>query len=94
MKSDIDLKLAEAMAARPAMFQKALPDPDFPIPGDKLIYKGTHTFWFTNIIKNAEDNLVKGKEYTLKKIDVASSWCCITLEETGDKEYSLSFFTY
>jgi len=76
------------------MFEKTLPDPDFPIPGDKLIYKGTHTFWFTNIIKNAEDNLVKGKEYTLKKIDVASSWCCITLEETGDKEYSLSFFTY
>jgi hypothetical protein len=89
MKSDIDPK-----EARPAMFRKALPDPDFPIPGDKLTYKGVHTFWFTNIIKNAENNLVRGKEYTLKKIDVASSWCCIKLEETGDIEYSLSFFTY
>jgi hypothetical protein len=38
--------------------------------------------------------LVRGKTYTLKKIDVASSWCCITLEETGNVEYSLSFFTY
>ena len=91
MKSDIDPKLIKA---RPAMFEKALPDPSFPVPGDKLKYKGTHTFWFVDIIKNAEDNLVRGKEYTLKSIDVASSWCSITLEETGDIHYSLSFFTY
>jgi hypothetical protein len=85
MKSEID---------RPAMFQKSPPDPSFPTPGTKLKYKGTHIFWFTDIIKNAEDNLVKGKEYTLKTIDVASSWCSITLEETGDIHYSLSFFSY
>jgi len=89
MKSDIDSK-----KARPAMFEKAPPDPDFPIPGDKLKYKDTHVFWFTDIVSNAQDNLIKGKEYTLKTINVFSSWCCITLEETGDKEYSLSFFTY
>jgi hypothetical protein len=85
MKSKID---------RPAMFTKAPPDPDFPTPGAKLKYKGTHIFWFTNLIENAEKNLVKGQEYTLKKIDVASSWCHIWLEETGDIDYSLSFFDY
>lgn len=70
-------------------------NPDFPAPGTKLKYKGAqNAFWFTDIIKNAKDNLVKGKKYTLKTIDVASSWCSITLEETGDIHYSLSFFTY
>ena len=69
-------------------------DPDFPVPGDKLKYKGTNVFWFVDIIKNAEDSMVTGKEYTLKTIKIFSSWCCVTLEETEDKEYSLSFFTY
>jgi hypothetical protein len=69
-------------------------DPDFPSPGTKLRYKGVHMFWFTDIIKNAKDNLTVGKEYTLKTIRIWSSWCNITLEETGDLEYSLSFFTY
>jgi hypothetical protein len=92
MKSDQEL--AEAMAARPAMFRKAPPDPEWPLPGDILTHKGTHAFWFTDIIGNAKDNLVVGKKYRLKTIKVLSSWCCITLEETGDKEYSLSFFTY
>ena len=68
---------------------------NFPIPGDKLKYKGVQEmFWFTDIIKNARDNLVKGETYALKTIDVASNWCCITLEETGKIEYSLSFFDY
>jgi len=91
MKSNIDPKLIEA---RPAMFREVSPDLGFPVPGAKLKYKGTHVFWFTNLIENAEKNLVKGQEYTLKKIDVASSWCHITLEETGDVDYALSFFTY
>lgn len=67
-------------------------DPDFPAPGTKLKYKGVHMLWFTDIIKNAKDNLIVGNEYTLKTIDVASSWCCISLEETGDIKYALSFF--
>jgi hypothetical protein len=69
-------------------------DPDFPQPGAKVTYKGTHMLWFTDIIKNAEDNLVKGNTYTLKTVDIASSWVCVTLEETGDIKYALSFFTY
>lgn len=85
MKSNID---------RPAMFAKAPPDPDFPVPGDTLTYKGTTPLWFTDIIKNAQNKLVIGQKYTLKTIKVFLSWCCITLEETGNSEYSLGFFTY
>lgn len=89
MKSNIDPRLA-----RPAMFEKAPPDPDFPVPGAKLKYKGPHVFWFANMVRDAQNNLVVGKEYTLKTIRVWSSWCCITLEETGNLEFPLSFFTY
>jgi len=69
-------------------------DPDFPQPGAKVVYKGTHMFWFTNLIKNAKDNLVVGNTYTLKTVEIASSWVGVTLEETGDLEFALSFFTY
>lgn len=92
--SELEEETDKSEIARPAMFEKAPPDPEWPVSGDKLIYKGTHVFWFLDIIKNAEDNLVVGKEYTLKTIDVASSWCSITLKETGDLHYSLSFFNY
>lgn len=68
--------------------------PEFPKPGAKLKYKGTHPFWFTNYIQDAKDKLVVGQEYTLKTIEILSSWCCVTLEETGDTEFALSFFTY
>jgi len=64
----------------------------FPTPGAKLRYRGTHTFWFTNIIANAERELRIGEIYTLKTIELASSWACITLEETGATEYALGFF--
>jgi len=70
-------------------------DPDFPQPGAKVVFKkAQEQFWFTDIIKNAKDNLVKGNTYTLKTVDIASSWVEVTLEETGDIPYALSFFTY
>jgi len=60
-------------------------DSDFPVAGDKLKYKGVqNAFWFTDIIQNAKNNLVKGKTYTLKTIEIFSSWCCIT-----NKRYDL-----
>ncbi len=68
--------------------------PEFPKPGTKVKYKGTHMFWFTNMIENAKKNLVVGQEYTLKTVDIASSWVRVQLEETGDLDYALSFFTY
>ncbi|CAN5584349.1 hypothetical protein BH20ACI4_BH20ACI4_02000 [soil metagenome] len=64
----------------------------FPKPGAKLRYRGTNQFWFTNIIANAERELRIGEIYTLKNIELASSWASITLEETGDTEFSLGFF--
>ena len=64
----------------------------FPKPGAKLRYRGTNQFWFTNLIANAERELRIGEIYTLKSIELALSWACITLEETGDTEFSLGFF--
>lgn len=64
----------------------------WPRPGSKLRYRGTHRFWFTNIIKDAEAHLDVGVVYTLAKINLASSWAAVTLEETGDIVYSLGFF--
>jgi hypothetical protein len=64
----------------------------YPKVGDRVKYLGTRMFWFTNIIKNAEDNLTVGTVYTISKVDIASSWIGITLVETGDLVYSYSWF--
>lgn len=64
----------------------------FPKPGSKLRYNGTNQFWFTDIIANAERELRNGEVYTLKSIELFSSWASITLEETGDTRFSLGFF--
>jgi hypothetical protein len=66
----------------------------WPLPGTIIRYKGTHTFWFTNIIKNAEENLEVGKEYTIKTISPAGSWCAVTVEEFPEMSLALSFFEY
>lgn len=65
---------------------------EWPRPGSKLLFRGTRTFWFTNIVEDAEKNLKLGDIYTLAKISLASSWAAVTLEETGDIVYTLSFF--
>ena len=51
-------------------------------------------FWFTNIVKDAEELLELGKEYTVSKLELASSWCGVRLEEIPEKLFSLSFFDY
>ena len=66
----------------------------WPKIGSKITYKGTHTFWFTNIIKDANELLEIGKEYTISKIELASSWCGVVVEEFPEKKFALSFFTY
>ncbi len=65
---------------------------NFPKPGDKLIFRGVNSFWFTDIIKNAIDNLIIGNIYTISEIEVYSSWAMVRVEETGDVEYALAFF--
>ena len=66
----------------------------WPKAGSKVTFKGTHMFWFTNIIKDAEELLEVDKEYTVLKLVLASSWCGVRLEELPDKVFALSFFTY
>ncbi len=82
--------LKQFQRRRDAAYKRSLAR--FPKPGAKLRYRGTNQFWFTNIIANAERELRIGEIYTLKSIELALSWACITLEETGDTEFSLGFF--
>ena len=77
-------------AKRKAVYLEALER--FPKAGAKVRYIGTHVFWFTDIIANAERELVVGEIYTLKTIELYSSWASVTLEETGDHEFALGFF--
>jgi hypothetical protein len=67
---------------------------EWPKAGSKVTFKGVHLFWFVNIIKDADELLEVGKEYTVSKIELASSWCAVILEEFPDKKFALSFFNY
>jgi hypothetical protein len=67
----------------------------WPKLGSKVIYKGiTQPFWFTNIVKDANDLLEIGKEYTITKLELASSWCAVILDEFPEKKFSLSWFKH
>lgn len=67
----------------------------WPKSGSKVTFKGTiEWFFFQNILKEANDLLEIGKEYTITKIELASSWCAVILEEFPDKKFSISWFDY
>lgn len=66
----------------------------WPKIGDKVKYKKASFTWFKEIAQNAENHLKAGEEYTLASVRPNASWCSITLEETGNIVYSLSFFEY
>ena len=67
----------------------------WPKIGSKVTFKGTPKhFWFTNILKDANDLLEVGKEYTISQLKLASSWCGVRLEEFPDKLFALHFFSY
>lgn len=61
--------------------------------GDKVEFtsNGMKHFWFTALIKNGR-KLKIGQKYTISSKYIYSSWVKITLDETGDLEYSLSWF--
>lgn len=65
----------------------------WPAPGTKLKYNGERIHWFDDMRQSVRDNLVIGEIYTLKTCQPASSWCPVTLEETGDLKFELSWFT-
>jgi hypothetical protein len=67
---------------------------EWPIVGDKIAFRGTHMFWFKDMIENAERLLEVGKEYTISKIRVNSSWVSVVLDEFPENKFPLSFFTY
>ena len=66
----------------------------WPKIGSKITFKGTTKFWFTNIEEDAKKLLEIGKEYTITKLELASSWCGVILEEFPDKKFSLSWFDH
>jgi hypothetical protein len=67
----------------------------WPKVDSKVIYKGTPKwFFFPNMLKDADRLLGIGKEYTIAKIELASSWCAVVLKELPDEKFSLSWFDY
>lgn len=65
---------------------------EFPRPGSKLRFRSARATWFKNLRENAERELRCGEIYTLRTIELFSSWACVTLVETGETEYALGFF--
>jgi hypothetical protein len=66
----------------------------WPNIGSKITFRGVHQFWFVNIVKDANELLEIGKEYTISKLELASSWCGVILEEFPEHKFALSFFDY
>lgn len=66
----------------------------WPKIGSKITFKGTTKFWFTNIEEDANELLEIGKEYTITKVELASSWCGVILEEFPSHKFALSWFNY
>ena len=66
----------------------------WPKYGSKIKFKGSGHFWFTNIIKDANDLLEIDREYTIIKLELASSWCGVKLKEFPEKIFALHWFEY
>jgi hypothetical protein len=66
----------------------------WPKAGSKATFNGTSIFWFKDMIGAANMLLEIGKEYTIAKIELASSWCAVVLEEFPENRFSLNWFTY
>lgn len=66
----------------------------WPKVGSKVTFTGTRMFWFVNMVKDANELLEIGKEYTIAKVELASSWCGVVLKEFPDNTFALSWFEY
>jgi len=49
-------------------------------------------FWFSSMVRDAQEILEEGREYTVKNVNPASSWCAVVLEEEPAKEFNLGWF--
>jgi hypothetical protein len=59
----------------------------WPKAGSKVKFTGTRMFRFVNMVKDANELLEIGKEYTITKIELASSWCGVILDEFPQYSY-------
>lgn len=67
----------------------------WPKIGSKIKFReASRWFWFTNMVKDAEELLAPGKEYTVSSLSLGSSWCGVVLEEFPEHKFSLSWFEY
>ena len=67
----------------------------WPKIGSKIKFReASRWFWFTNMVKDAEELLESGKEYTVSSLSLGSSWCGVVLEEFPEHKFSLSWFEY
>ena len=66
----------------------------WPKIGSKVTFKGLHMFWFVDMVEAANKLLEFDKEYTIAKLSLNSSWCCVILEEFPEQKFPLSFFFY
>ncbi len=62
-------------------------------PGDRVVFVEAGPHWFGDRVQNAE-RLVPGQTYTVKALRVASSNTAVTLQETGDLDYELGWFSH
>lgn len=62
--------------------------------GDKLKFKGTDEwFWYTDIKEEADKKLKKKQVYTIKEVQIASSWTGIRLVEVdSDIFFNVGWF--
>ena len=49
-------------------------------------------FWFTNIVRDAQELLCEDEIYTVKAVHSASSWCAVELEEVSAAQFNLGWF--
>lgn len=67
----------------------------WPKIGSKIRFReASRWFWFTDMVKDAEELLEPGKEYTVSSLSLGSSWCGVVLEEFPAHKFSLSWFEY
>lgn len=88
--NDKEKYLKQIQRRRDAARKRSLAN--FPQVGAKLRYRGTNEYCSTDIIIAAERELRIGEIYTIKTIEIFLSSSYVTLEETGNAEFSLGFF--
>jgi hypothetical protein len=62
------------------------------IVGKQVKFTGTKTFWYTNIIEDAEEQLEVGLTYEVESMETFSSWTSIRLKGLEAYEFPHSWF--